>query len=94
MPPDRRLDQGTEKGSRFVGGKRSVSRYLLSAQDRGTSMRKFALATWSFLVAEDGPTAVEYAVMMAMIIMVCFVAIMTFGTKTNSLFQNAASSIH
>ena len=57
-------------------------------------MRKFALAVRSFLAAEDGPTAVEYAVMLAMIIMVCFVAVMAVGTKTNSIFQNAASSIH
>jgi len=57
-------------------------------------MRKIALAAWSFMAAEDGPTAVEYAVMLAMVILVCFVAIVTFGTKTNSLFQNAASSIH
>ena len=57
-------------------------------------MRKFALAVWSFLAAEDGPTAVEYAVMLTLIIMVCFLAIGTVGSKTNSIFQNAASSIH
>jgi pilus assembly protein Flp/PilA len=55
---------------------------------------RFASAAWSFLKAEDGPTAVEYAIMLAMIIIVCIVAIATVGTKTNSILQNAASSIH
>jgi pilus assembly protein Flp/PilA len=57
-------------------------------------MRKFASAAWLFLKAEDGPTAVEYAVMLALIIMACFTAVATVGAKTNSIFQNAASSIH
>jgi pilus assembly protein Flp/PilA len=57
-------------------------------------MRKVARAARSFLAAEDGPAAVEYAVMLAMIVLVCFAAIETLGTKTNSMFQNAASSLH
>ena len=56
-------------------------------------MRKLALAMRSFLTAEDGPTAVEYAVMLALILLVCFVAIMTVGAHTNSLFQKAASTL-
>ncbi len=56
-------------------------------------MRKLALAAQSFLTAEDGPTAVEYAVMLSLILLVCFVAIMTVGTQTNSLFQKAANSL-
>ncbi|MGA2253375.1 MAG: Flp family type IVb pilin [Thermoguttaceae bacterium] len=56
-------------------------------------MKKFASAVRLFLAAEDGPTAVEYAVMLALIIMVCFAAIVTVGTKTATIFQNAASGI-
>jgi len=56
-------------------------------------MKKLALAAWSFLSAEEGPTAVEYAVMLALIILVCFTAIATLGSKTNTLFQNAANSL-
>ncbi len=56
-------------------------------------MRKFAVAVQSFLTAEDGPTAVEYAVMLALIIVVCFVAIISVGTRTQSMFQNAASTL-
>ncbi len=54
-------------------------------------MRKLALAVRSFLTAEDGPTAVEYAVMLTMVILACFVAIMAVGTQTNSCFQKASS---
>lgn len=41
-----------------------------------------------FLLAEDGPTAVEYAVMLALIIAVCFVAITALGTNSNKSFGN------
>ena len=57
-------------------------------------MRKLALAAWSFLTAEDGPTAVEYAVLLMLIILVCFAAIVTVGTNTNIYFQRAAVSLH
>ncbi len=56
-------------------------------------MRKVAWAVRAFLAAEDGPAAVEYAVMLAMVIIVCIAAIATLGTKTNSIFQNAANSL-
>ena len=56
-------------------------------------MRKFALAARSFLIAEEGPTAVEYAVMLVLIVVVCFTAIMAVGTNTNSLFQKAANTL-
>jgi pilus assembly protein Flp/PilA len=45
------------------------------------------------IVREDGPTAVEYAVMLALILLVCLVAIRTFGTTTGESFRNSASSI-
>jgi pilus assembly protein Flp/PilA len=46
-----------------------------------------------FLVSEDGPTAVEYAVMLALIIIVCLAAIGTIGTNAKTTFQNVASSL-
>lgn len=46
-----------------------------------------------FLQAEEGPTAVEYAVMMALIVLVCFAAIQAVGTQTSTSFQNSATSI-
>ena len=44
----------------------------------------------NFLVSEDGPTAVEYAVMLALIIVVCIGAVTTIGTQANAKFQSAA----
>jgi pilus assembly protein Flp/PilA len=43
-----------------------------------------------FLKAEDGPTAVEYAVMLALIIVVCLGAITTLGNNANTTFNNVA----
>jgi pilus assembly protein Flp/PilA len=43
-----------------------------------------------FLRAEDGPTAVEYAVMLALIVVVCIAAITTLGKNANSTFSNVA----
>ncbi len=46
-----------------------------------------------FLVSEDGPTAVEYAVMLALIVVVCLTAISTVGTNASSTFNKVAGSI-
>ena len=43
-----------------------------------------------FLREEDGPTAVEYAVMLALIIVVCIAAITTLGTNASNVFNNVA----
>jgi pilus assembly protein Flp/PilA len=41
-----------------------------------------------FLRAEDGPTAVEYAVMLAFIIVVIFAAVQNVGSQTNGVYSN------
>jgi pilus assembly protein Flp/PilA len=46
-----------------------------------------------FLVSEDGPTAVEYAVMLALIIVVAVAAIQLVGTRTSTTFNNVAGSL-
>ena len=46
-----------------------------------------------FLVSEDGPTAVEYAVMLALIVVVCLVAIESLGTSTKTTFENISGSL-
>ncbi|QVL33140.1 Flp family type IVb pilin [Telmatocola sphagniphila] len=46
-----------------------------------------------FLKKEDGPTAVEYAVMLALIIVVCLAAISQLGQNANSSFSQIAKSI-
>jgi pilus assembly protein Flp/PilA len=56
-------------------------------------MRTIATKLVSFLKSEDGPTAVEYAVMLALIIVVCIAAITTLGSNANSTFSFVGSSI-
>ena len=53
-------------------------------------MRKLSQHLARFLKEEDGPTAVEYAVMLALIIVVCIAAITTLGSNANSTFSNVA----
>ncbi len=50
-------------------------------------MKNFTDSLKRFLVSEDGPTAVEYAVMLALIILVCLTAIQAVGTNANSKFE-------
>jgi pilus assembly protein Flp/PilA len=57
------------------------------------TMKNFAKKLQRFLVSEDGPTAVEYAVMLALIVIVCLTAISSIGTNANTTFQNVADSI-
>lgn len=46
-----------------------------------------------FLASEDGPTAVEYAVMLALIVVVCLTAIRAIGTNAQTTFSNIAQQI-
>ncbi|MBS0207492.1 MAG: Flp family type IVb pilin [Planctomycetes bacterium] len=56
-------------------------------------MSRVAAQLRKFLGSEDGPTAVEYAVMLALIVVVCLTAIQTVGTNANAVFQNVASQL-
>jgi pilus assembly protein Flp/PilA len=56
-------------------------------------MRLVAEKVRRFLTSEDGPTAVEYAIMLALIVIVCLVAISAVGTRTSATFRKAASSL-
>ena len=47
----------------------------------------------NFLKREDGPTAVEYAVMLALIIVACIAGITTFGQNANSSFSFIGSAV-
>ena len=53
-------------------------------------MSKFLAGLKQFMKDESGPTAVEYAVMLALIIVVCITAVTTLGSKANSTFSNVA----
>jgi len=56
-------------------------------------MKSLAKKVQRFLVSEDGPTAVEYAVMLALIVIVCLTAIQSIGTAASTQFQNVAGSL-
>ncbi len=56
-------------------------------------MKSLALKVHRFLVSEDGPTAVEYAVMLALIVIVCLTAISAIGTQAQGTFQDVADKL-
>ena len=53
----------------------------------------FVRKTRNFLLSEEGPTAVEYAVMLALIVVVCLTAISSIGTKASKTFAHVASNL-
>jgi pilus assembly protein Flp/PilA len=46
-----------------------------------------------FLKSEDGPTAVEYAVMLSLIIVICLTAVRTVGNNARTTFTSVAGQI-
>ena len=56
-------------------------------------MRRLLQQVVRFLGCEEGPTAVEYAVMLALIIVVCLTAISTVGTRAKGQFTNISGSL-
>ena len=56
-------------------------------------MPKILARVVPFLRREDGPTTVEYAVMLALIIVVCVTTVTQLGAKTKIPFQNVSSSL-
>jgi pilus assembly protein Flp/PilA len=57
------------------------------------TFRTIAKMAQNFLKKEDGPTAVEYAVMLALIVVVCIAAITALGSNTNSTFSFVGSAL-
>ena len=47
----------------------------------------------TFLKSEDGPTAVEYAVMLALIVIVCLTAIKAIGTNASAKFDQISKEL-
>lgn len=56
-------------------------------------MRQFTKNVVQFLKAENGPTAVEYAVMLALILVVCIGTITLVGTKTDTTYRTVKNSL-
>ena len=47
----------------------------------------------NFALREDGPTAVEYAVMLALIIIVCIISITALGTNANKTYTKVSNTL-
>lgn len=56
-------------------------------------MTKFVTSVKNFLVSEDGPTAVEYAIMLALIVIVCIGAVQSIGQNANAKFSAAGQAL-
>ena len=63
-----------------------------SIQREGGVVRKLTQAAIDFIKKEDGPTAVEYAIMLALIVTICIGVITTFGSTGNVLSSNAPAT--
>ena len=87
-----RWDQPERIFCRYVILLNALSGQCLTTEAE-VSMKSFALKLKKFLKSEDGPTAVEYAVMLALIVIVCLTAIQSVGTNAKTTFTNVANSI-
>jgi pilus assembly protein Flp/PilA len=56
-------------------------------------MGSFIRSVGEFVRREDGPTAVEYAVMLALIIVVCIASIAVLGSNSNKTFSKVGSAV-
>jgi pilus assembly protein Flp/PilA len=56
-------------------------------------MKKLGRFVVDFLKGEDGPTAVEYAVMLALIVVVCIAAISVLGSNANNTFNKVGTTV-
>jgi pilus assembly protein Flp/PilA len=62
--------------------------------EKGSIMKAFGRNVMNFLVNEDGPTATEYAVMLALIIVVAITAITTLGQSVTAKFEEVDAGIN
>ena len=69
---------------------KAIGRHLAAKEKY---MRRICRLLAEFVWRQDGPTAVEYAVLLALIIVLCIAAITILGSKTNVTFSKVGSSI-
>ena len=56
-------------------------------------LKHMAARVKGFLESEDGPTAVEYAVMLALVIVVCLTVIATLGTNSKATYTRVGNAV-
>jgi pilus assembly protein Flp/PilA len=57
------------------------------------SMQNLIASARQFLKSEDGPTAVEYAVMLALILVACITIVTTLGSSVSGTFSKVNASM-
>ena len=81
-------------GSLWVKQLKSVLSSVSSpVQDKEISMQGMISRVKRFLISEDGPTAVEYAIMLALIAVVAAAGATTLGNSLNTQFNTVAGTI-
>ncbi len=81
--------QRARRSMSLVSSRPSITIPLTQLKTMQTFLKRF----YCLLRDEDGPTAVEYAVMLSLIVAVCLSAISTVGSKAASVFSRVANSI-
>jgi pilus assembly protein Flp/PilA len=56
-------------------------------------LRRLAKVALKFVKADDGPTAVEYAVMLALIMVVCITAVATLGNNSKTTYTKVSTTL-
>jgi pilus assembly protein Flp/PilA len=64
------------------------------ATERRTHMSRLVQFVGRFLKSDEGPTAVEYAVMLALIVAVCIGTITTLGSNANTTFNTVGGALN
>jgi pilus assembly protein Flp/PilA len=72
---------------------RPVETIVTARPNRGIAMKALLVRINRFLASEDGPTAVEYAVMLALIVVVCLTTIQSLGSNANSTFSSVSDKL-
>jgi pilus assembly protein Flp/PilA len=57
------------------------------------TLGRFVARAIAFLRNEDGPTAVEYAVMLALIIVICLASIAVIGKNASATYSKVGASL-
>jgi pilus assembly protein Flp/PilA len=74
-------------------GGRVPSRIRRTREEGKTMFKAIGRSVWNFVADDSGPTAVEYAVMLALIIVVCIAAVRVLGTNASGTFNSVGTAI-
>lgn len=77
----------------LTGAVRLTALEANSFRRRKDTMKNIITKVQKFMKSEDGPTAVEYAIMLALIVIVCLTAIQAVGSAANSAFEDVTTQL-